>query len=152
MAQTSPLTLGANETTTPVEALKATRLLRAKVPPGLTPAGVLTELDAPPAYMVPPTWRSLWTAPLATFGVTLAGLELTTAPSPIDAGATVGTAARATQRPSGTRVARSARLLNGTKTVVPSLPEVFHRRRCPPGTMGCRRGSHPVAPRGGSCG
>ena len=59
-AQTSPLTLGANEVlTTPVVALKATRLLRAKVPPGLTPAGVLTELNAPPAYMVPPTWRSL---------------------------------------------------------------------------------------------
>jgi hypothetical protein len=59
MAQTSPLTLGANEATTPVVALKATRLLRAKVPPGLTPAGVLTELNAPPTYMVPPTWRSL---------------------------------------------------------------------------------------------
>jgi hypothetical protein len=33
------LTVGANELTTPVEALKATMLLRAKVPPGLTPAG-----------------------------------------------------------------------------------------------------------------
>ena len=30
----TPLTLGANEDTTPVEALKATMLLRAKVPPG----------------------------------------------------------------------------------------------------------------------
>ena len=59
-AQTSPLTLGANEVlTTPVAALKATMLLRAKVPPGLTPAGVLTELKAPPAYMVPPTWTNL---------------------------------------------------------------------------------------------
>jgi hypothetical protein len=34
MAQTSPLTLGANEETTPVVALKATILPRAKVPPG----------------------------------------------------------------------------------------------------------------------
>ena len=40
-------------------ALKATMLPRAKVPPGLTPAGVLTEPKVPPAYLVPPTWRSL---------------------------------------------------------------------------------------------
>ncbi len=102
-AQTSPLTLGAKVVlTTPVAALKATMLPRAKVPPGLTPAGVLTELKAPPAYMVPPTWTNLCTAPLATFGVKLAGLALTTVPSPIDAEATVGTAATATLRPSAT--------------------------------------------------
>ena len=94
IAQTSPLTLGANEVlTTPLVALKATMLLREKVPPGLTPAGVLTELNAPPAYMVAPTWVSLYTAPLATFGVKLAGLALTTVPSAIDAEATAGTAA-----------------------------------------------------------
>ena len=40
-AHTSPLTLGAKVVlTTPVAALKATMLPRAKVPPGLTPAGV----------------------------------------------------------------------------------------------------------------
>jgi hypothetical protein len=44
---------------------------------------------------------------LATFGVMLAGLALTTAPSPIDAEPTVGTAARAAQRPTETRMARS---------------------------------------------
>ena len=58
-AQTPPLTLGGNELITPVEALKATMLLRVKVPPGLTPAGVLTELDAPPAYMIEPTRTNL---------------------------------------------------------------------------------------------
>jgi hypothetical protein len=117
------------------------RSLPGKVPAGADSGRVLTEPSAPAAYMVPPTWRSLSTAPLATFGVTLAGLALTTTPSPIDAEPTVGTVARATQRPSGTRMARSARSLNGAKTVVPSLQEVSHRRRCPPGTMGCRRGS-----------
>ena len=46
-AHTAPLRLGAKEVITPVEALKATRLVRVKVPPGLTPAGVLTELNEP---------------------------------------------------------------------------------------------------------
>jgi hypothetical protein len=107
---------------TPVEALKATMLLRVKVPPGLTPAGVLTELKVPPAYMVPPTWTNLWTAPLATLGVKLAGLVLTTVPSAIDAEATVGTAATTMLRQSATSMVRSVRLLNGTTSAVPFAP------------------------------
>ena len=147
IAQTSPLTLGANEVLiTPVVALKATMLLREKVPPGLTPAGVLTELKAPPAYMVPPTWVNLYTAPLATFGVKLAGLALTTVPSAIDAEAMVGTAATTMLRTSATSMVRSVRLLNGTKSVAPS------RARFPTGRMGCRRESYPVPAIGGSCG
>ena len=70
-AQTSPLTLGANELITPVEALKATMLLRAKVPPGLTPAGC-DELNARGVHGRA-TWRT-GSGPLATFGVKLAGL------------------------------------------------------------------------------
>src|SRR5829696_9060354 len=152
IAQTSPFTLGAKLVlTTPVLALKATMLLRAKVPPELTPAGVLTELNAPPAYMVAPTWVNLYTAPLATFGVKLAGLALTTVPSAIDAEATVGTAATAMLRPSATSTVRSVRLLNGTNLAAPSLqggvpPASF------PGTMGWRRRSYPLRARGGSCG
>ena len=122
--------MGANEVITPLVALKATMLLRAKVPPGLTPAGVLTELNAPPAYMVPPTWVNLYTAPLATFGVKLAGLALTTVPSAIDAEATAGTAARTMLRPSATSMVRGVRLLNGTKLAAPSLP-----RWCPTGVV-----------------
>ena len=153
-AQTSPLTLGAKVVlTTPVVALKATMLLRAKVPPGLTPAGVLTEVKAPPAYMVPPTCTNLYTAPLATFGVTLAGLALTTAPRPIDAEARIGVAAMTVPRPRATSMVRSVRLLNGTNGRSP-----LRFRRCPTGvvrhsgTMGCRRGAYPHLAIGGSCG
>ena len=121
---------------TPEEALKATMLLREKVPPGLTPAGVLTELKAPPAYMVPPTWVNLYTAPLATFGVKLAGLVLTTVPSAIDAEAMVGTAATTMLRTSATSRVRSVRLLNGTKSVA------LREQGCPP--AGWDVGANPI--------
>jgi len=153
-AQTSPLTLGAKVVlTTPVAALKATMLPRAKVPPGLTPAGVLTEPKAPPAYMVPPTWTNLCTAPLATFGVKLAGLALTTVPSPIDAEATVGTAAIATLRPSATSRGRSVRLRNRTTSAALSRARLLvPPASFPTATMGCRRRSYPPPPRPGSRG
>ena len=144
-AQTSPLTLGAKVVlTTPVVALKATRLPRAKVPPGLTPAGVLTEPKAPPAYMVAPTWTNLCTAPLATLGVTLAGSSLTTVPSPIEAEATAGTTATARLRPSATSMERSVRLRNGTTSAALSRARLLvPPASFPTGTMGCRRRSYP---------
>src|SRR6266545_3971996 len=119
-AHTSPATLGANDLITPLVGSKATRLLRVKVPPGLTPGAVLTELKLPPAYIVPPTWTNLYTAPLATLGVKLAGLALTTTPSAGAAPATIGTVATTRPSPIATSVVRSVRF--PSETMAPLCP------------------------------
>jgi hypothetical protein len=59
MAQTVPLTLGAKLVIAPVVALKAPMFERA-TPPSLE--------NAPPAYIVPPTWRSASVAVLSACG------------------------------------------------------------------------------------
>src|SRR6266508_3855152 len=105
-AHTSPATLGANDLITPLVGSKATRLLRVKVPP---------------AYIVPPTWTNLYTAPLATLGVKLAGLALTTTPSAGAAPATIGTVATTRPSPIATSVVRSVRF--PSETMAPPLSQ-----------------------------
>src|SRR6266508_3126178 len=82
-------------------------------------ATLLTVAQVPPAYIVPPTWTNLYTAPLATLGVKLAGLALTTTPSAGAAPATIGTVATTRPSPIATSVVRSVRF--PSETMAPPL-------------------------------